>query len=77
MIWQEIAENGQQRPIAISTALACIEEAVTTTALITLAFATTVVRPLLTATILSAQFYIYREKPCEKIFRPFIIRDVK
>ena len=65
MIWQEIAENGQQRPVAGPTSLACIEEAVTPFTLFALAVATAMPRPVLAASILFAHFYICRAERCE------------
>ena len=60
MIWQVIAENGQQRPIAIPTILVLAGEAVTTAAPTTRAIAATSIRALAMATVPLGHFYICR-----------------
>ena len=60
MIWQVIAENGQQRPIAIPTFLVLAGEAVTTTATTTRAFAATAIRALALTAFPLGHFYTCR-----------------
>ena len=60
MIWQVIAENGQQRPIAVPTFLVHTGEAFTATAKTTRAIAAPVVLALAMTASLSGHFYICR-----------------
>ena len=56
-IWQEIVENGQQKPIAVPTILVSIEEVFTSTATFTRVLAAPAVRRIAAAAIPSAHFY--------------------
>ena len=58
--WLVIAENGQQRPVAIPAILVLTVEAVTTTAAATRAIATTTVRLTATTAFPLGHFYICR-----------------
>ena len=60
MIWQVIAENGQQRPIAVPTILVLAGEAITTAATTTRAVASTAIRALAMATFPLGHFYTCR-----------------
>ena len=60
MIWQVIAENGQQRPIAIPTVLALAGEAFTTADTTTRAIAATTIRAIAMTTFPLGHFYTCR-----------------
>lgn len=60
MIWQVIAENGQQRPIAFPAVLALAGEAITATATATRAIAAASVRAIAVATFPLGHFYTCR-----------------
>ena len=60
MIWQVIAENGQQRPIAVPTFLVLTGEAVTAAATATRAVATTTLRAIALAAFPLGHFYTCR-----------------
>ena len=60
MIWQVIAENGQQRPIAIPAFLVLAGEAVTAAAATARAFATSVVLAIALTAFPLGHFYTCR-----------------
>ena len=60
MIWQVIVWNGQQRPLTIPAILVLIEEAITSTATTTRAFAATIVLAVAVSAFLSGHFYTCR-----------------
>ena len=60
MIWQVIAENGQQRPIAVPALLALAGEAITASAASTRAIATTPLRAVAMTAFPLGHFYTCR-----------------
>lgn len=60
MIWQVIAENGQQRPVAFPSLLVLAGEAITAAAATTRAFATTTVRAIAMTSFPLGHFYTCR-----------------
>ena len=57
MIWQEIVENGQQKPLAFPALLVSLEEVITAAATVSRVVAAAAIRRVATASFPSAHFY--------------------